>query len=70
MSLSETLGAPLIKGETPIKEREILFNKFRTGEIKCLVVSKVANFSIDYLMQQLQFRYQAHLEAVKKRHSA
>jgi len=45
--LSETLGAPLIKGETPIKEREILFNKFRTGEIKCLVVSKVANFSID-----------------------
>jgi DNA excision repair protein ERCC-3 len=45
--LSEVLGAPLIKGETPIKEREILFNKFRTGEIKCLVVSKVANFSID-----------------------
>ena len=44
--LSETLGAPLIKGETPIKEREILFNKFRTGDIKCLVVSKVANFSI------------------------
>jgi DNA excision repair protein ERCC-3 len=45
--LSEVLGVPLIKGETPIKEREILFNKFRTGEIKCLVVSKVANFSID-----------------------
>ena len=45
--LSETLGAPLIKGETPIKEREMLFNQFRTGEIKCLVVSKVANFSID-----------------------
>jgi DNA excision repair protein ERCC-3 len=45
--LSETLGVPLIKGDTPIKEREILFNKFRTGEITCLVVSKVANFSID-----------------------
>jgi DNA excision repair protein ERCC-3 len=45
--LSAVLGAPLIKGETPIKEREILFNQFRTGEIKCLVVSKVANFSID-----------------------
>ena len=45
--LSEVLSAPLIKGETPIKEREILFNKFRSGEIKCLVVSKVANFSID-----------------------
>lgn len=45
--LSEILGVPLIKGDTPIKEREILFNKFRTGEITCLVVSKVANFSID-----------------------
>ena len=45
--LSETLDVPLIKGDTPIKEREILFNKFRTGEITCLVVSKVANFSID-----------------------
>ena len=45
--LSETLGAPLIKGETPIKEREILFNQFRSGEVKCLIVSKVANFSID-----------------------
>ena len=45
--LSEVLGVPLIKGETPVKEREILFNKFRTGEVTCLVVSKVANFSID-----------------------
>jgi len=45
--LSETLGVPLIKGETPIKEREKLFAAFRSGEITCLVVSKVANFSID-----------------------
>jgi DNA excision repair protein ERCC-3 len=45
--LSETLGVPVIKGETPIKEREKLFAAFRTGEITCLVVSKVANFSID-----------------------
>ncbi|MEY4693009.1 MAG: hypothetical protein RL437_289 [Actinomycetota bacterium] len=45
--LSEKLGVPVIKGETPIKEREELFAAFRTGEIKCLVVSKVANFSID-----------------------
>jgi DNA excision repair protein ERCC-3 len=45
--LSEQLGVPLIKGGTPIKERESLFAQFRTGEIKCLVVSKVANFSID-----------------------
>ena len=46
-SLSEALGVPVIKGETPVKERERLFALFRTGEIKCLVVSKVANFSID-----------------------
>jgi DNA excision repair protein ERCC-3 len=45
--LSEVLGVPVIKGETPVKEREILFNKFRLGEITTLVVSKVANFSID-----------------------
>jgi len=45
--LSEALGVPVIKGETPVKERERLFALFRTGEIKCLVVSKVANFSID-----------------------
>ena len=45
--LSAELGVPVIKGETPIKERERLFALFRSGEIKCLVVSKVANFSID-----------------------
>ena len=45
--LAEVLDVPLIKGDTPIKERERLFNLFRKGEIKCLVVSKVANFSID-----------------------
>jgi DNA excision repair protein ERCC-3 len=45
--LAEHLGAPLIKGETPVKERERLFAAFRVGEISLLVVSKVANFSID-----------------------
>ncbi len=45
--LAEVLGVPVIKGDTPVKERERLFNMFRTGELTCLVVSKVANFSID-----------------------
>ena len=45
--IANELGVPIIKGETPIRERELLFAKFRTGELKCLVVSKVANFSID-----------------------
>jgi len=45
--LGEHLGAPVIKGETSVKEREELFGAFRNGEIDLLVVSKVANFSID-----------------------
>jgi DNA excision repair protein ERCC-3 len=45
--LSELLAVPVIKGDTPIKERERLYALFRSGKIKCLVVSKVANFSID-----------------------
>jgi len=45
--LADHLGAPVIKGETPVKERERLFQAFRTGEIELLVVSKVANFSVD-----------------------
>ena len=46
-AIGEALGAPVIKGDTPVKERERLFGMYRTGEITCLVVSKVANFSID-----------------------
>ncbi|MCF2529420.1 DNA repair helicase XPB [Yinghuangia soli] len=45
--LGETLDAPVIKGETRNTERERLFEAFRQGEISVLVVSKVANFSID-----------------------
>jgi DNA excision repair protein ERCC-3 len=45
--LGERLDAPVIKGETTVKERERLFNAFRAGEVSLLVVSKVANFSID-----------------------
>ena len=37
----------MIKGETPVKERERLFQAFRDGTERLLVVSKVANFSID-----------------------
>ena len=40
-------SAPLITGKTPIAERERLYESFRTGETPLLVVSKVANFSID-----------------------
>src|ERR1700753_2242019 len=45
--LGEALGAPVIEGSTRTREREELFDAFRRGEITRLVVSKVANFSID-----------------------
>jgi DNA excision repair protein ERCC-3 len=45
--IADRLGAPVIKGETRVAERERLFNAFRHGEIDLLVVSKVANFSVD-----------------------
>ncbi|MDQ1289313.1 MAG: excision repair protein, partial [Actinomycetota bacterium] len=45
--LGERLGAPVLKGETTVTERQRLFEAFRQGEIRTLVVSKVANFSID-----------------------
>jgi DNA excision repair protein ERCC-3 len=38
---------PIIQGSTPNKERERLYDSFRAGETRVLVVSKVANFSID-----------------------
>ncbi|WP_010146320.1 DNA repair helicase XPB [Serinicoccus profundi] len=45
--LSGRLDAPLITGETTVAQRQELFRQFREGEITLLVVSKVANFSID-----------------------
>lgn len=45
--LGERLKAPVLTGQTPEKERERLFAEFRTGQLKVLIVSKVANFAID-----------------------
>lgn len=45
--LSKLLGAPIITGKTPNAERDKIYNDFRSGKIKVLVVSKVANFAID-----------------------
>ncbi|HWH34399.1 MAG TPA: DNA repair helicase XPB [Acidimicrobiales bacterium] len=45
--IAERLGAPLITGKTPVRERQRLYAAFRAGEEAVLVVSKVANFSID-----------------------
>ena len=45
--LGEFLGAPIVQGSTTNKERERLFDAFRSGEVSTLVISKVGNFSID-----------------------
>lgn len=45
--LSDDLDAPLITGKTPNPEREKVYNAFRRGELRVIVVSKVANFAID-----------------------
>jgi DNA excision repair protein ERCC-3 len=45
--LASLLKAPLLSGRTNNSQREKLYDQFRRGEIKRLVVSKVANFAID-----------------------
>jgi len=45
--LSKRLDAPLITGQTTDKKREELYDRFRSGDVPVLVVSRVANFAID-----------------------
>ncbi len=45
--LSRRLNLPLIEGKTPQKRRDELFGRFRRGEDRVLVISKVGNFSVD-----------------------
>jgi DNA excision repair protein ERCC-3 len=45
--LADRFELPLITGSTNTPEREELYNKFRSGEVRHLVLSKVGNFAID-----------------------
>jgi DNA excision repair protein ERCC-3 len=45
--IGERLGAPVLTGQTPERERDALYRQFRAGELRVLIVSKVANFAID-----------------------
>ncbi|HCI81089.1 MAG TPA: helicase, partial [Ktedonobacter sp.] len=45
--LAALLDAPLLTGKTPNGQREKLYEQFRQGNIRRMVVSKVANFAID-----------------------
>jgi DNA excision repair protein ERCC-3 len=46
-TLSEYLDAPVVEGSTTTRQRERLFDDFRAGTLRTLVISKVGNFSID-----------------------
>lgn len=45
--IARELNAPIITGKTPTAERDRIYGEFRKGNIRVLVVSKVANFAID-----------------------
>ncbi len=45
--IARMVGAPIITGATSVAQREALYDRFRSGDLSVLVVSKVANFSID-----------------------
>jgi len=45
--VAERYGYPIITGKTNVQDREKWYGLFRTGELKRLIVSKVANFAID-----------------------
>jgi DNA excision repair protein ERCC-3 len=45
--LRKRFNMPLITGQTPNPEREDLYNKFRKGEVRQLILSKVGNFALD-----------------------
>lgn len=45
--ISRTFAIPLVTGQTPTDERERLYDAFRNGKIRTLIVSRVGNFSID-----------------------
>ena len=45
--IAKMLGAPIITGKVPNGERDKIYADFRSGKIRVLVVSKVANFAID-----------------------
>jgi len=46
-AIAEKLGAPLVTGKTPQADREQVYERFRRGELHCIVLSKVGNFAID-----------------------
>ena len=46
-AIASRIGAPLVTGATPQAERERIYEAFRRGEQRRIVLSKVGNFAID-----------------------
>jgi DNA excision repair protein ERCC-3 len=46
-TIAQEIDAPLVTGKTPQSEREQVYERFRRGELRCIVLSKVGNFAID-----------------------
>ena len=45
--MQKRMGFSIITGKTPQRERDIIYKKFKSGEINTLIVSKVANLAVD-----------------------
>ena len=45
--MRKRFNIPLITGQTGNPEREELYDKFRKGEVRSLILSKVGNFALD-----------------------
>lgn len=46
-AIAREIDAPLVTGKTPQAEREAIYDRFRRGGLRCIVLSKVGNFAID-----------------------
>ncbi len=45
--LARRFDMPIISGDTPAADRRALYQRFRSGELRVLAMSKVGNFSVD-----------------------
>jgi DNA excision repair protein ERCC-3 len=46
-AIARDISAPLVTGKTAHADRESIYEQFRTGDLRCIVLSRVGNFAID-----------------------
>jgi DNA excision repair protein ERCC-3 len=68
--LAEDLDAPLITGKTAQRERDRLYEAFRCGQLRVLVLSKVGNFALDLpdaeVLVQVSGAFGSHQEEAQR----